>query len=267
VPRKPTLSPTKLTTYLACPLKYRFTYLDTDGRWYLKAKSYYSFGSTLHAVLQRFHDPADTQVVSLDEVVTAYEESWIDAGYAGADEMQEAFGEGRRILELHVAAEAQKPMPAETVFVERQLRADLGEFVLIGRIDRVDRLPDGGLEIIDYKSGRAVVTEEDVKSDLAMACYQLLVRRNYPNEPVSARILAVRSQSTATASLTEKELAEFERDLIALGREVLNFDLDEHRPRWLPNLCPTCDFLPLCRRDPEFDEIATEAERSAAAHR
>ena len=52
--RKPTLSPTKIRTYLECAVKYRYVYVDKIGRFYLRARSYYSFGSTLHHVLQDF---------------------------------------------------------------------------------------------------------------------------------------------------------------------------------------------------------------------
>ena len=34
----------------------KIAYVDDRGKWYLKAKSYYSFGTTLHRVLERFHD-------------------------------------------------------------------------------------------------------------------------------------------------------------------------------------------------------------------
>ncbi|HCE00424.1 MAG TPA: hypothetical protein DER07_05235, partial [Armatimonadetes bacterium] len=79
--RKPTLSPTKISTYLACPSKYRWTYVDERGRWYIRSKSYFSFGTTLHKVLQRFHDSRDAGVQTVGQALAAYEESWIEAGF------------------------------------------------------------------------------------------------------------------------------------------------------------------------------------------
>jgi RecB family exonuclease len=254
VPRKPTLSPSKITTYLACPVKYRWTYVDDRGKWYLRSKSYYSFGSTLHRVLERFHDQGDTGVTTTEEVMAAYEESWIDAGFSSAEEMAEAFGEGKQILERHVQEAAARPRTAKTIFVERQFRHDLGEFALIGRVDRVDEHEDGSLEIIDYKSGRESVDQEDVSGDIAMACYQLLLRRKFPDKKVSATIIALRTGSQATASMTDEELAEFENDVKTLGGEILHEDYAELIPVFKP-LCPHCDFIPLCRKHPEFTEL------------
>lgn len=251
VPRKPSISPSKITTYLACPVKYRYTYVDDRARWLLRAKSYYSFGSTLHRVLQRFHDSGDAFVTTTSEVLAAYEESWIDAGFSSAEEMAEAYGEGKEILERHVAETLARPVAARTLFVEHQLRHDFGDFVLIGRLDRVDEYEDGTLEVVDYKSGRESVSEEDVAADIAMSCYQLLLKKKYPDKPVRARILALRSASSASHALTEFEMEEFEKDIATLARMILNENFDERKPVRKP-MCEYCDFLPACRQDPDY---------------
>lgn len=249
--RKPTLSPTKITTYLACPVKYRWTYLDPRGRMLLRAKSYYSFGTTLHRVLEQFHDTEQTGVTTTAEVLAAYEEGWIDAGFASAEEMAEVFGEGKEILERYVAEEKQSQRKAKTLFVEKQLRLDLGDFALIGRIDRVDEYEDGTLEIVDYKSGRQEVTQEDVENDIAMLCYQLLMRHKFPDQPVCATILALRSGRRATVAATDAQLAEFQADLVVLGRQILSEQLEDHQPVAKP-LCVNCDFRSLCSQYPDF---------------
>ncbi|MBS1702381.1 MAG: PD-(D/E)XK nuclease family protein [Armatimonadetes bacterium] len=249
--RKPTLSPSRITTYLACPMKYLWTYVDSRGKWYLKAKSYYSFGSTLHKVLERFHDSGDTGVTTVGDALKVYEESWIDAGYASPEEMQEAYGEGREIVANVIEEELKRDPGVKTVAVEKFLRADLGPFVLIGRVDRIDQHPDGTLEIVDYKSGRWTVTNEDVESDLAMACYQYLVRKNFPGVPVKATIHALRSRTTGSASLSSADLAIFENDIRVLGEQILATTIDDVAPSVKP-LCEGCDFLPLCSKDPRY---------------
>lgn len=259
MPRKPTLSPSKITTYLACPSKYRWTYVDERGRWYLRAKKYYSFGTTLHKVLQRFHDEGDQGVTTTAEALAAMEESWIEAGYSSAQEMQEAMSEGKAILTAYTERELMRPSPGRAILIEKQLRMDLGPFVLIGRVDRVDEHPDGALEVVDYKSGRQAVTVEDVESDLAMACYQLLVENAYPERAVSLSIHAVRSDTKATYSHSAADLAQFRSDLVQLGEEILHRDYERLAPTY-KDLCAYCDFLPLCRQHPDWEE--PEAEKS-----
>ncbi|MBI5707873.1 MAG: PD-(D/E)XK nuclease family protein [Armatimonadetes bacterium] len=256
--RKPSLSPTKLTTYLTCPLKYRWTYLDPRGRPFLRAKHYYSFGTTLHKVLERFHDSGDQGVQSVSDAVVAVEREWVSAGFATKEQEAQALAAGKEIVEKHVAEALSTPSEAKTLHLEWMVRADLGPFVLIGRIDRVDELSDGTLEIIDYKSGRTEVTEAEVAEDLALGCYQLLVRSRYPDRAVVASILALRTAQKATAALSPEELDGFREDLIGLGASLLSTDWTEVFPTLKP-ACTGCDFIRLCMEHPPFAEEWKEA--------
>lgn len=257
--RKPTLSPSKLTTYLACAVRYRWTYVDSRGRWFLRAKKSFSFGTTLHQVLRRFHDSGDSGVTTAEEAFAAMEEHWVDAGYSTAQEMQEAMAEGKAILEAHISHHVETPTEAVPVMIEKRLRMDMGEFELLGIVDRVDQHPDGRLEIVDYKSGRQTVEQQDVAGSIAMACYQSLVAHAHPGVPVQATIVALRSGARASYAMGADEMAEFERDLKVLGAEILNRDFESIVPQWKA-LCPTCDFLMLCRKHPDFDEPEPEPE-------
>lgn len=250
--RKPTLSPSKITTYLACPVKYKWTYVDEKGKWYVRSRSYFSFGTSLHRVLQRFHDSGDRGVETVDQAVAALEESWLDAGYHSSQEMNEAISEGKTIIKDYVQEYLAASPTAKTLFLEKQFRADMGLFDLIGRVDRVVEHEDGSLEVIDYKSGRMGVSPEEVAGDLAMGCYQLLLKLKYPDRETSASIIALRSGESASASMSEAELEQFRTDLVSLGEEILNRDYEGMEPIG-KSLCTSCDFLPLCRKHPEFE--------------
>ena len=251
--RQPTLSPTKLTTYLACPTKYKWTYVDPRGKWYIRAKSYYSFGTTLHHVLQRFHDAQDQGVTTVEQAVAEVEESWVEAGYRTHAEMLQAQAEGKSLVARYVENALSEPITAETKFIEKMLRLNLGEFALIGRMDRVDEHPDGTLEIIDYKSGRAAVTEEEVANDIAMGCYQLILQGHFPDQPIRATIIAIRTGAKASHALSDEEREALREQLLTLGAEILHRDWEHHEPR-AKVLCHRCDFLPLCQRHPGFKE-------------
>jgi putative RecB family exonuclease len=256
VRRKPTLSPSKITTYLACPIKYRWTYVDARGAWYVRAKSTYSFGLTLHKVLELFHDSQRTGVETTDQVMAAYEENWVSAGFANAEEMAEVYGEGKTILRRHVEEATHDLVSAKTLFVEMQFRRDLGPFVLVGRPDRIDEHEDGTLEIIDYKTGHEEVTPEDVASSIAMGCYQVLLASAFPDRPLRATILSLRSGKSASYSMSNAEREEFEQDIRFIGSQMLNHDYEYLTPVW-KRICQGCDFLRLCRKHEDFEELAS----------
>ena len=245
-PRKPTLSPTKLNTYLACAVKYKYIYHDKIGRFYQRAQSYFSFGSTLHHVLQDFHEQG--AVHTPEEMVTGLEQSWISTGYATVEQEQEHREAGQQIVQAYHAAHQERVEAlVETIATEKTISCDMGRFKLSGRVDRIDRHADGRLEIIDYKSGRSEVFPEDVADDLAMSCYQLILRRMYPDTPVFATIYALRTGDQASAELAGDALEEFARELIVLGDEILDLEAQLLRPVPL-EICPTCDFLTVCTR-------------------
>lgn len=245
-PRKPILSPTKIATYLECAVKYRYVYIDRIGRFYLRAKPHYSFGSTLHQVLQSFHAEGATQTA--DEIVARYKQGWIAAGYESPEQEQSFRAEGVEMVQAyHAAAQERLEQQVETLLVEKVIRTDMGPFILAGRVDRVDRHPDGTLEIVDYKSGRWDVTPEDVASDLAMNIYQLILRRCYPGAQVKATIYCLRSGAQASAAMSDEEAEEFAGDILLLGKEILNRDYENIEPVRIP-ACTWCEFLPRCQR-------------------
>ena len=250
--RKPSLSPSRITTYLACPLKYRWTYVDPRGKWFLRAKSYYSFGLSLHSVLQRFHDSEDAGVQTTEEAVASLEENWVSAGYASPEEAAEALAEGRELVTAYLESAAAKTPGAQTLFVEKQLRTDLGSFSLVGRIDRVDEHADGSVEIIDYKSGETW-TEEALRNDVALNCYAMLLRTIIPDKQIFTSIVSLKSGDKCSVEATPPGLEEFQNDLLFIGNEIVNREFHEITPR-VKNLCRNCDFLPLCQRNEEFAE-------------
>jgi len=252
--RGPSLSPSKITTYLACPVRYRWTYVDPRGKWYVKSKSYYSFGVTLHRVLEKFHSENETGVTTTAEVAAAFDENWIGAGFNSAEEMQEAYGEGLEILERHVAETIVKPKIANTLYIEQTFSHKMRGFRLIGRVDRVDEHEDGALEIIDYKTGRDFVDEDDVRTDIAMGVYQLLLKRKHPDKRTFATILALRTGAQASWEMPQEDLDQFEKDLQLLGDEILSEEFFDLTPVAKP-LCRHCDFLPLCRKHPDYVEM------------
>ena len=149
----------------------------------------------------------------------------------------------------------------KTVFNEKKLKSDMGEFDLLGRLDRLDEHPDGRLEVIDYKSGRISIAEDDVRDDLAMGIYSYLTHRAHPDRRVAATIYCLRSGEKATIDFTDEDFTEIEDGVRAIAEEILQTDEDSDiEPVWLPNVCPECDYMRLCARRMRWDVERLMAE-------
>lgn len=224
---------------------YKLTYVTRVGRFYYTPNIGDSFGSSLHRALQEFHNSGGHESQSSEQLTEMLRQTWVPAGYSSLDEEKEHQELGMRLLEDY---HANGGSGSVMLFTEKQLREDMGSFVLTGRIDRLDERPDGVYEIIDYKSGRDCVTEEEVANDLAMSVYQLLAGRKYPGRRVIATIHCLRTGKSASAELSNDELVELEEQIRTVAAEMLEITEDtEIDPEWKP-MCERCDYLKICER-------------------
>ncbi len=245
--RKPTLSPTKITTYLTCRAKYYWAYISPLGRKYQQPNPTMALGANLHRVLQAFHELGGAERLNPHQVEQMLESLWSEQGFASSEQSKAHKQIGHTLMHNYYHQQAEQPSEARLLFTERMLRRDLGAFVLIGRVDRVDEYPDGTLEIIDYKSGRTQVSEEQVTNDLALHCYALLVETLYPERPLRIALYALQISEKASVPVSPETLREFQEMLTLLGTQILNDTFETLEPEPIPH-CAVCQFLPLCQR-------------------
>jgi putative RecB family exonuclease len=257
MPRKFTVSPTKLRIFAECPAQYRLEYFDKLGRFYHKARAGFSFGTTLHKTLEAYHAAGGPENVSLETLQTSLTTNWISPGYATPEQEVAFQEEGQKILEAYHTAQVEAksraeageaPPEARLLYSEKTLKMDLTpEIVLSGRVDRVDEHFDQSLEIVDYKSGRLTVTEEDVANAPAMGIYQLLLKNTHPERRVRATIVALRTGDFATHEQTPEEAEFLQADCTETAQIIHDKDWESVLPTPCDH-CPHCDFLPYCEK-------------------
>jgi RecB family exonuclease len=248
-PRKPSFSPTRFATYLRCPLSHRFAYLEGLRGRFSRPRPQTSLGASLHRVLDAYQREGGAEAMSEQDLLSRLESTWASAGYTSREQEQESLRQAREMVVSFRAPDEGRR--ATTLLTEKMLKVDRGPYLLTGRLDRVGELPGGELEILDYKSGRSTLTEEDVLGDLGLKVYETLVRAHYPGREVRVSIHALRASLKVTVRRSEEESAQVARWLDDLAAEIL---ADEtHEPRVL-EACADCDFLRICpaaRRRPE----------------
>lgn len=159
------LSASDIDTYRTCPLKYKFARVFRIPQ---EPTLNQRFGIAVHQVLERFHAPDSRG--TLDEIQGLLEAAWRRGGFGDSDQERQLLGKARTALERYV--ERTRAEDSEPVWFERQFTFNLGPHVLRGRVDRVDRHPDGLYELIDYKTGRPK-TPSQLRDDVQLAVYAL----------------------------------------------------------------------------------------------
>jgi DNA helicase-2/ATP-dependent DNA helicase PcrA len=159
------LSASDIDTYRTCPLKYKFARVFRIPQ---EPTLNQRFGILVHQVLERFHaQPDPVHQPTLEEMLGLLEFGWRRGGFGGSE--QEIQLRGKATAALTRYYERFQEEPAQPVAFERSFSFRVGPHLLRGRVDRVDKLPEGGFELIDYKTGpprsRAQL-EEDVQLSL-----------------------------------------------------------------------------------------------------
>ncbi len=235
------LSYSEISTYQNCPLQYRFRYVD--GKPALPSASL-SFGKSLHDALEWLYSSPTLEPPSCDELIEHLEACWLSEGYSSSEEEVRYFYQARSALELyyrnHVLARPEEfRLPAA---LEYRFRVDLGFCELSGVIDRLDRLPGGGFEVIDYKTNRRLPPARRLAEDLQLPLYQVAAERVWEVEVerVSFHYLLLdhRHSMSVTQERVELALAEVER----VARLIEGGQFEPCRN----NLCPWCDYLEEC---------------------
>jgi DNA helicase II / ATP-dependent DNA helicase PcrA len=163
------LSASDVETYLTCPLKYKFARVFRIPQ---EATVNQRFGILVHQVLERYH-AVGGESKTLAELLGLLEAGWRRGGFGDSDEERQL--RAKAIEALTRYHERFQSEPADPVWLERAFAFKLGDHLVRGRVDRVDRLPDGGFELIDYKTGRPKSAAQ-LKSDVQLSLYAVGAR-------------------------------------------------------------------------------------------
>ncbi len=157
------LSASDIQTYRSCPQRYKYARVL---RIPLEQTVPQRFGIVVHQVLERYHAAGASTLAQLLDLLDAV---WRRSALGEGAQDQELLEMARTALtRYHARLEAQE---AEPVWFERAFAFRLGPHHLRGRVDRVDRLPEGAAaryELIDSRCCRIcaeVLREFVVPSD------------------------------------------------------------------------------------------------------
>jgi RecB family exonuclease len=170
-------TPTRLSTWLDCPRRYRMSYLDRPAPAKGPPWAHNSLGASVHNALAGWWRlPRQRRTVAAAGELL--EQGWIDEGFAGQAQSARCRRRARAMVEAYVTV---LDPATEPIGVERTVATRTELIAVSGRIDRLDdrRGPDGSAElvVVDYKTGRHLLTADDARTSLPLALYALAAER------------------------------------------------------------------------------------------
>ncbi len=264
--------PTRLTTWLDCPRRYRMTYLDRPTPPKGAPWAHTSVGAAIHTALKRWYDlpvAARTARAGGDLV----EEVWLTDGFRDDEQCLEWRSRARSMVEAYVADLDPHDEPAG---VERTVSFRTDSLAVSGRVDRIDERPverllddddpgegavdeDSELVVVDYKTGRWVPDTDEARGSLALALYALAAERTLRRPCRTVELHHLPSATTVRWIHTEESLARQLRRAEEIGAEAAAAEaewkggLSERPDDWATtfpprtgSLCAWCDFARHC---------------------
>ena len=232
------LSASDLTLYLTCPLKYKFARVFGIPQ---EPTINQRFGILMHNVLERFHKEPPEPGTELRALNTPLRGR---AGGAAASAPPTTRCSTATAAERRCAStgSANAPRSPSRSGWSANSTSSVADHHVRGRVDRVDRLPGGDYELIDYKTGERK-TEEDLDSDLQLALYRLAAREAWDIEAAFASYDYVLDADKVAAPTKPDDAERVERTVVTVGEGVLSQDFE---PRPSPSVCSWCDYRLIC---------------------
>ena len=243
------LSASDIDLYRTCPLKYKFARVFAIPQ---EPTINQRFGILIHQVLERFHAEAmraeagapqpmvGARPGSLDRLLSLFEVGWRRQGFGASDD--ELQYRDRAVAALARYEERNSRSQSRPVWLERNFSFAIGPHSLRGRVDRVDRLPDGGYELIDYKTGDPG-SGPKLSGDVQLALYRLGAREAWRIDAEVGSYWYVLADERVPVHAEADDAERVERTVLEVATGITDQDFE---PRPSHEICSWCDYRLIC---------------------
>ncbi len=245
--------------YRQCHLRYAFERLYRIPS--IDRKGYFEFGTVVHSAFETFVKEAraakatGSEPPTFEQLQKAFDEHFDPKAFGDTTEA----GNYRRRSDdaLKSFYDREVRSHADAVGLERHFVLELdapdgGDPVRVnGVIDRIDRHPDGSIEVVDYKTGRSksqsAVDKDDQLSTYALAMASGAVTDEITGEPLPAAskltLYFTESDRAVSTTRSQEQLDEHASNLVNMAMSIRSGDFTA-----MPDYrgCDWCDYNRIC---------------------
>ncbi|MCL4374330.1 ATP-dependent helicase [Patescibacteria group bacterium] len=234
---------TQLDTFLACPLKYKYTYILGIPT---SPQAALVFGTTIHQTLQRFYQEFKTNPgLDRQRLLEIYRHQWIPVGYTTAAQQKKMRAQGEFYLKRYFRQFHHQTLQVEAI--EQPFKVNIAPHLyMAGKIDRIDRWKNNDIEIIDYKTGQKP-QEKQLIGNLQLPLYALAVMNRYRSQrqPLHRLHLSFIYLAGAEKYTVQLETNTLEKAKAKIKTTVANLHASQF-PAKVGPACRICPFRTVC---------------------
>jgi DNA helicase-2/ATP-dependent DNA helicase PcrA len=142
---------TQISYFTQCPLRYGLLF---DYGFERTEQPQFFYGISVHRALERFFtNISNGDVISEENLLSSLETEWISRGYKGEQQEKQFKNKARDILVDYLQNHSESI--DQIKYIEKEFTIVENDTRIVGKMDRVDKLPSGNLRVIDFKVGEA----------------------------------------------------------------------------------------------------------------
>jgi RecB family exonuclease len=243
-----------LETFNQCPRKYYYNYILALPR---KDWPWLIFGNFVHSVLEKFHKYIIYYNKRNKEIKYGFlMRRAFDSAVRRQDRINKPISEqtqeeAKEMLRVYLD-DVKKRCP-DVLFVEKWFEIEIGDFLLRGAMDRVDRTEkEDEFAIVDYKTSKKAF---DVNKNHQLSLYSYALRRILAGQNIAAKSISktlnfVRLKKIKSAPHDEQKIQDAVDYVNEVGNKIVNnITTCKTEGEWKPidnTFCRFCDFKDRC---------------------
>jgi DNA helicase-2/ATP-dependent DNA helicase PcrA len=237
------LSYSQLSTFETCPLQYKYRYILKIP---VPPSAALTFGDTIHRTVRAFYELVRSGKHPTGEtLLRLLDDHWVSVGYGDKKYEEKMKRHGIELL-TGFYKKGYDPKIVPTSLEEPFKIKITPTLTLGGKIDRIDSLPGGAIEIIDYKTGQAP-KNRDVTKDPQLTVYALSATSGtsiYQKKPekVIVSFYFFEGQEKISSTRTADQLSAAKEDIAQKAKIMEQSDFTPTPGKH----CDFCEFRLIC---------------------
>jgi DNA helicase-2/ATP-dependent DNA helicase PcrA len=238
---KPMLSYTDIKVYDSCPLQYRFKKILKVPE---KAGPQMFLGDAIHRTLQEaMQKKLEGIPLDIESLQTDFREKWQKYTHSDSAWMESLKAAGLKMIETFV--ENEKTLTTHVLALERSFKIERDNFILSGRIDRVDTDDSGELYIIDYKTGKIGMPDSsyESKKDDQLIIYAMVCPELFGKLPARVSFYYLSEGRLVSQVVSQKEIDKLQEKITETANRIAAEDFTATTNRFT---CGICSYRAIC---------------------